>query len=42
MLRLCGLADEITRPRGIDSAEAEFFSILLAVPCSLYKVRPFC
>jgi hypothetical protein len=26
MVRLCGLADEITRPRAIASAEAEFFS----------------
>jgi len=29
MVRLCGLADEITRSRAIASAEAEFFSILL-------------
>ena len=31
MMRLCDLADEITRSRGIDSAEAEFFSILLEI-----------
>jgi hypothetical protein len=29
MLRLCGLADETTRPRVVASAKAEFFSILL-------------
>jgi len=31
MMRLCDLADEITRSSGIDSAEAEFFSILLEI-----------
>ena len=29
MVRLCGLADEITRSRAIAGAEAEFFSNLL-------------
>jgi len=29
MVRLCGLADEITRSRGIGSTEAKLFSILL-------------
>jgi hypothetical protein len=31
MVRLCSLADEITRSRAIASAEAEFFGILLGI-----------
>ena len=31
MVRLCSLADEIARSRGLGSAESQFFSLVLGV-----------